>query len=202
MIYSIAKNTKPLPQSISVSQLAESFAKFFSGKISKIHTILKSTIAAQTISPHYPSPSKPPCNLSGFTPTTEEEVSKLLLSLPNKQCDLDPIPTSLLKQCATVLTPIITRIINLSLTTGTFLSSFKNSFVTPLLKKPGLDREDLNNYRPISNLSLLSKLTEKIVLSRLTEHLSSNSLYNTHQSAYTKHHSTETVLTYISMTDS
>ena len=188
-------STKPLPQSIS--QLAESFANFFSEKISNIRIKLKSTMTDQTISPHYPSPPEAPSNFSCFTPATEEEVSKLLQSFPNKQCSLDPIPTSLLKQCSSLLLPTITKIINLSLLTGTFPSSFKNSLVTPLLKKPNLNREDLNNYRPISNLSVLSKLTEKIVLSRLTDHLSKNSLYNTHQSAYTKHHSTETVLAYI-----
>src|SRR6188508_3389589 len=66
--------------------------------------------------------------------------------------------------------------------------------VTPLIKKPALDKELLSNYRPISNLSFLSKLTERIVLQRLSAHLSSNDLFNKHQSAYTKHRSTETVL--------
>ena len=52
-------------------------------------------------------------------------------------------------------------------------------------------------YRPVSNLSLISKLIERVVKSRLTEHLSSNNLLNPHQSAYNKHHSTETALLYI-----
>ena len=56
-------------------------------------------------------------------------------------------------------------------------------------KKPSLDKDTLNNYRPISNLSLISKITERIVKSRLNEHLSSNSQYNPNQSAYTKYHS-------------
>ena len=71
---------------------------------------------------------------------------------------------------------------------------FKQSLVTPLLKKPSLDKDTLNNYRPISNIFLISKITERIVKSRLNEHLSSNSLYNPNQSAYTKYHSTETTL--------
>jgi hypothetical protein len=57
-----------------------------------------------------------------------------------------------------------------------------------------LDKEQLSNYRPISNLSFLSKLTEHIVKARLDAHLSKNSLYNKFQSAYTKFHSTETAL--------
>src|SRR6218665_2241036 len=51
-----------------------------------------------------------------------------------------------------------------------------------------------NYYPPISTLSFLSKLTERIVLPRLNDYLSSNSLLTPHQSGFTKHHSTETLL--------
>src|SRR5688572_8921852 len=81
-------------------------------------------------------------------------------------------------------------IINLSLSTAMFPHTFKHAIVTPLMKKPSLDKESLSNYRPISNLSFLSKLTVRIVLQRLSVHLSSNDLFNRHQSAYTKHRST------------
>jgi hypothetical protein len=57
-----------------------------------------------------------------------------------------------------------------------------------------MDKEELSNYRPISHLSFLSKLTERVVKLRLTHHLSSNGLLNSFQSAYTKHHSTESTL--------
>ena len=62
--------------------------------------------------------------------------------------------------------------------------------------KAYLDKENLSSYRPISNLSFLSKLTERIVLARLNDYmyLSSNSLHNPHQSGFIKHHSTETLL--------
>ena len=65
-----------------------------------------------------------------------------------------------------------------------------------ILKKPTLDKE-LSNYRPMSNLSVISKIIENIVKSRFTEHLSTNNLLNPHQSAYCKHHSTEMALLYI-----
>src|SRR6218665_79167 len=55
-------------------------------------------------------------------------------------------------------------------------------------KKTNLNKETLPTYRPISNLSFLSKLTERIVLARLNDYLSSNSLLNPHQSGFTKHH--------------
>ena len=82
----------------------------------------------------------------------------------------------------------------MSITSGSFPDSFKHSIVTPLLKKPTLDKEQLSNYRPVANLSFLSKLTERIVKARLDSHFASNSLYNKFQSAYTKFHSTESTL--------
>jgi len=57
-----------------------------------------------------------------------------------------------------------------------------------------MDHENLSNYRPVSNLSFLSKLTERVVKSRLDVHFSSNSLFNKFQSAYTRFHSTESAL--------
>jgi len=59
-------------------------------------------------------------------------------------------------------------------------STLKESVVSPLLKKPTLNTEDLSNYRPISNLSLIYKITQRVVKSRLTIHLSSNNLLNPH----------------------
>jgi len=55
----------------------------------------------------------------------------------------------------------------------------------------------LSKYHLISDLSLVSKIIERVVKFRLTEHLTSNNLLNPHQSAYIQHHSTETALFYI-----
>ena len=71
---------------------------------------------------------------------------------------------------------------------------FKNCSVHPKLKKHNLDKENLSNYRPISHLSFISKLTERLVKNRLTEYLHQNNLTNSFQSAYTKFNSTETTL--------
>jgi len=66
-----------------------------------------------------------------------------------------------------------------------------------LLKKSTLDKDELSNYRPISNLSVISKIIQRVVKSRLIDHLTSSKLLNPHQSAYCKHHSTVTALRYI-----
>ena len=78
-----------------------------------------------------------------------------------------------------------------------FIPFSKNPLFSPLLKKPTLDKDELSNYRTISNMSLISKTIEPVVKSRLMDHLTSKSLLNSRQSAYCKLHSTETALLYI-----
>ena len=80
-----------------------------------------------------------------------------------------------------------------SLKSGVFPSIYKSAIVTPLLKKPSLDPNDLKNYRPVSNLSFMSKFLEKIV-SQLMSHLNRHKLFSSFQSAYRLGHSTETAL--------
>ena len=88
----------------------------------------------------------------------------------------------------------MTRIINTSFSLGLFPRDLKNALVKPLLKKPSLDPNCLKNYRPVFNISFLSKVMEKIVSSQLIEHLAANDLLEPLQSAYRSGHSTETAL--------
>ena len=111
-----------------------------------------------------------------------------------RPCELDPIPTTLLYDNLDILLPTITNIINTSLTTGIVPRGLKTAIVKPLLKKPSLDKNLLKNYRPISNLPLLSKILEKVFLHKLLSHLQANNLCNPFQSAYRAGHSTETIL--------
>ena len=139
-------------------------------------------------------PPAPPLKMINFIPATLAEIYKLISASESKQCPLDSIPTFLLKLCFNELGPIITNLVNLSLSEGIFPSSFKQALVQPLLKKPSLSTDDLNNFRPISNLIFISKILEKVVASRIQSHLSSNSLSSSFQSAYRIFHSTETTL--------
>ena len=90
--------------------------------------------------------------------------------------------------------PILLSIVNTSLITGVVPDNFKHALVTPLIKKNNLDPNSMNNYRPVSNLSFLSKILEKVVLKQLSFHLQSNNLVEPFQSAYCSNHSTETAL--------
>ena len=113
---------------------------------------------------------------------------------PAKSCDLDPFPTWLLKKCEAVTVPILTHLINSSLTAGFVDPALKTALVRPLLKRVSLDNNDLKNYRPISNLPFASKLLEKVIAARLAEHLTMYDLEEPFQSAYRPHHSMESAI--------
>ena len=69
--------------------------------------------------------------------------------------------------CADIFAPVICHLANLSFREGVFPDRFKKAQVTPLIKKAGLDPEIPANYRPISNLVTISKVLERLLLSRL-----------------------------------
>src|SRR6218665_2400368 len=119
--------------------------------IYQIHRGICQILPRKTVGPIHDSPFLT-SRITKYFPTSETEIYNLLQSLPNKQCKLDPIPTSLLKGRASILAPIITKIINLSLSTSSFPLLFKHSLVTLLFKKPSLDKETPSNYRPVSTL--------------------------------------------------
>ena len=129
-----------------------------------------------------------------FEPATADEVRKLITNSPSKTCDHDPIPPELLKSCLDVLLVPITQMVNLSLISGVFPDIFKTSHVMPLPKKQSLSKDDMKNYRPVSNLNFVSKIIEKVIANRIRSHLEKNDLSNPYQSAYKKFPSTETAL--------
>ena len=108
-------------------------------------------------------------------------------------CCLDPIPTHLLKSCSESLISVITNIINSSLESGIFPDCWKEAVVIPLLKKLGLESL-FKNLRPVSNLAYISKLTERAVFNQIYDHHVRSGVYPQLQSAYYRHHSTETAL--------
>ncbi|KAK2922272.1 hypothetical protein Q8A73_001766 [Channa argus] len=95
---------------------------------------------------------------------------------------------------APALMPAITQVINTSLKTGTFPTSFKQALITPLLKKPSLDPSVVENYRPVSLLPFLAKTIERAVFNQLSDFLSKNNLLDVKQSGFKRGHSTETAL--------
>ena len=182
--------SSPLPDFSDLTSLSNNFGKYFIDKISKIRAILDSKAFSEVrVEPNYVAPM-----FSSFTPLSEADVKKLINAAPNKSCDLDPCPTTIVKECVDQLTTPLMSIINNSLSTGVFPKQFKQAHVRPLLKKPSLNRQDLKNYRPVSNLNFVSKLIEKVVADQIKKHLDLFNLDNPFQSAYKAHHSTESAL--------
>jgi hypothetical protein len=106
---------------------------------------------------------------------------------------LDPIPTSLLTTCLEEILPVITSMINSSLSLGYVPIEWKTALVHPRLKKSGYN-SPLPNLRAVSNLQFVSKLTERTVYNQTQDHLLCSGLYPVLQSAYWAGHSTETAL--------
>ena len=86
----------------------------------------------------------------------------------------------------------IALLINCSISSGVVLRSMKHADITPLAKKPNIDPDNMKQYRPISNLSFVSKLFDRHVARCLLEHANKNDLLDRNQSAYRPYHSKET----------
>ena len=179
-----------LPKHNSLCSLCDLFSGYFKDKITRI----QSSFPVHMLNKVEVQPPPISSLLSSFTPATAEEVRQIIMSSPNKFCDLDPMPTVLLKACIDTLLGTITNIVNMSLRTSIFPDDFKQAHVNPLLKKTTLSKDNLKNYRPVSNLSFISKILETVVAKRLGSHITSNNLSTVFQSAYKKLHSTETAL--------
>ena len=176
--------------STDLPSLCASFSIFFADKIEKIR--LK--FCTDNRKREFISPPEIKCHLTCFEPATSEEVRKLILTSPTKTCALDPIPTSLLRSCVYVLRTPITNIVSLSPKLGVFPDTLKLLHITPLLKTPSLSKDDMKNYRSVSNLNFISKLLEKNISKGIRSHLESNDLLNRYQSCDRPMHSTETAL--------
>ena len=141
-----------LPSHVSIKSLCDSFSGHFMNKIS----LIRSTFPDHTLNPVQVNSPQVNSLLASFTAATVDEVRKIIMSSPNKSCDLDPLPSTLLKACLDTLLYSITNIVNASLCPGLFHDYFKQGQVNPFLKNSTLPKENLNSHRPISNQNFIS----------------------------------------------
>ena len=185
-----------LPKSIPKEHLPDVFADFFLDKIRKIQRDIQLNKMSQieTAESLLLTLDSQTTKLNFFVLTDYDEMSIILNSMANKQCLLDPVPMWFIKENISQFLPLIVRTVNSSLSSGTVATSLKTALVRPDYKKASLDSEILKSYRPVSNLPILAKVTEKVVFKRLDTHIQVNDLLDPNQSAYRKCHSTETCL--------
>ena len=155
------KSTKALPvlDLKSEKELAYDFLSFFIWTVEKIRANVESNLIGVVI------------RLHDFDPLTPGDVEKIIVNFPSKTCSLDTIPTWLAKDNLHTLLNIITKVVNSSLSCGTFLGTLKQSIITPILKKSNLDHNILKHYRPVANIKFMSKITEKAASCQVTSQI-------------------------------
>ena len=122
-----------------------------------------------------------------LTPIGEQEIAKIISKLPAKHSSgYDNISNVLLKRLSSILSPILCKLCNMSLNTGTFPDTMKIAEVVPLYK--GKNSYEECNYRPISFLSTMSKILEKVMYTRVYGFLNNTGqIYNSQYGFGAKH---------------
>lgn len=128
-----------------------------------------------------------------------DEIEHTILNLKDK-CAVgwDGISTTLVKASRHILIPLLCHIFNASLTTGIFPQSFKKAIVHPIFKSG--DRDSVTNYRPISVLTVFSKIFEKIINKRLIKFLNKHTILSNNQFGFRRGRSTEDAVLQLSDT--
>ena len=161
------------------------------------------TTIAGSLCGHFSDPSPPRV----LTPRVDREFipqhlspAFVLLELrklkSTKATGLDGISAELLKDAAQEVAKPIANLINLTFSTGEIPQEWKEAKVTTIFKSG--EKDDINNYRPISVLPLLSKIMERPIQVQLVSFLTENNALSEHQSGFRKRHSTQTAVTYLS----
>ncbi|XP_071944832.1 uncharacterized protein [Antedon mediterranea] len=188
-------NTFPPSFSINGSDIsdhliiADSFNSFFTNNAVKLSSLIDAS--------NCPDPSSylSICNsFFSLSCIDEDFVQTELTSFnPNTSTGPDLIDGKFLKDASAIIAPHLTFIFNLSINSNCLPSAWKTSKVFPIFKSG--KRKDLNNYRPISILSLCSEIIEKSISQQIYSYLDSNNLISTSQSGFRPRHSTLTALT-------
>jgi hypothetical protein len=184
--------SKVLPAHDCAKKLSNDFAIFFQEKVDNIYAGLEREQSNVFNSDLYQVSVT--CKPSEYDLVSEEVVTKLINGATTKSCVLDPVPTWMLKSNSSVFIPVITKIINQSLSSGIFPDTLKHAVLNPLIKKQSFNPDEFKNYRPVANIKFLSKLIEKHVVNNINAHMLKFHLGDEFQSAYSAARSTETAL--------
>ena len=181
------------PIDVHNTELCEEFSNYFIQKVQNISASFPHVDCSFNHVSTCHNNSVHTC-LYNFGTFSEEEIRHIILASPSKHCDLDPLPTWLLKMCCSELLPAISYIVNFSVNSSSVPDKLKLAYVTPVPKKVCVSPTDFKSFRPISNLPFLSKVLERAILSRLNIYLHENNLMDENQSAYRTGYSVETAL--------
>ena len=113
-------------------------------------------------------------NSMSIPPLSPIDIINTIKNLKNKKSNIEEIPISLIKRNCMMIANPLSLLFNQSVNTGTFPSSLKKANVTPIHKSGSAS--DPNNYRPISTLSVFSKIFETLMKSKLMSYLQKNEI--------------------------
>jgi len=134
-----------------------------------------------------------------FSPVTNDEILKLFKTLNHSKSTGDfSIPKQIFNCVPETLADILQNLINLTFETSIFPNALKTVKVIPIFKNKG-SNQNVDNYRPISLLSNIDKIFERLVYSRLISFLESHDILSDRQFGFRKQHSTKLAL--ISLTE-
>ena len=132
-------------------------------------------------------------NTFTFSDISENDTLKLLYGQKeSKASGSDKINARLIRDSAEIICSTLTKLFNRSLQTGIFPDDLKNAVVSPIYKNG--DKSDCSSYRPISVLSIIAKVFEKLVYNQLISYLDKNKILSDSQFGFRKRHSTSTSL--------
>ena len=183
----------PLPPTQDLKMLADEFNYFSKDKIAKIMDNLRPTRPTDVNTEYIESEPLTSQVVNEFRSVDETELMEIIKKTLPKSCKLDPLPTSVLLTHSDAFLPTLTDIVNTSQDTSEFTANLKQAIPQPLLKNLGLPLI-LQNYRPVSNLSYISKLIERAACTQHIDFAKTSGNLKPLQSAYWVAHSTETAM--------
>ena len=178
--------------------IADAQMNYYTAKIEKVKKLLPQVntdplvILKRIFQRWKPTGMKPKFELKCVT---EKEIGIMIQNLKNGHSfGTDKIDAYTIKMAAAQIIPSITHVINLSLSLGKFPARWKISRILPLLKGKGLDALNPASYRPVSQLPVIAKLTERSVQRQLLMYLEQSNQLSPNQHAYRENHNTATAL--------
>ena len=191
-----------IPNGDSDQSVAEDLKNYFHSKVANIYSEIEKDQLTNSQQATVNAASEETSNqgedhLKCFRPITRDELMDIINEMPSKSCSIDLLPFNIFKDCLPELSEILLYIVNQSLYEGVFPSAYKSALVRHGIKDHSLDPDLMKNYRPISNLTYISKINEKVVHRQIVDHCNLQDLFSQYQSGYRKHHSCETAITKI-----
>ena len=179
-------------------EIAEIQSEYYTEKIKKIRNSLPKVnidplwLLKKIFTKWNPTNGKPKFNLK---PVEEKVIWKMIMKMKNSHAyGTDGLDAMIVKQNVKSLAPIFTHIVNLSLNTARYPAKWKIARVIPLLKSTDADKTNPASYRPVSQLPLISKMTERAIQTQLLDYLEESNLLSMNHHAYRRKHSTITAL--------